>query len=148
MQSSNYKKLGFMLPVNALIMFVLTYALIDTSDHFYPNLNRAYMAVLMVAPMGLVMLVFMKGMYTNRRLNSIIAGLFAGLFVMIFAVARSQTFIGNEQFLRSMIPHHSSAILMCERSELTDPDIVALCKTIVAGQKEEISKMKILLKKY
>jgi uncharacterized protein (DUF305 family) len=30
-----------------------------------------------------------------------------------------------------MIPHHSGAILMCEQSNLTDPEIISLCDEIV-----------------
>lgn len=32
-------------------MFILTYALIDAPDHFYFNVNRFYMALLMAAPL-------------------------------------------------------------------------------------------------
>jgi len=44
-----------------------------------------------------------------------------------------------------MIPHHSGAILMCEQSSLADPEIVALCREIVAAQKAEIAKMRAIL---
>ena len=37
-----------------------------------------------------------------------------------------------------MIPHHSGAILMCEQSRLTDPEVQSLCRQIVAGQQTEI----------
>jgi uncharacterized protein (DUF305 family) len=61
---------------------------------------------------------------------------------------RTQTPVGNVQFLRSMIPHHSSAIVMCERSSITDPKIVALCGQIVKAQKEEIAQMQKILSRY
>jgi uncharacterized protein (DUF305 family) len=47
-----------------------------------------------------------------------------------------------------MIPHHSGAILMCERARLTDPDIVSLCRQIIQSQKEEIAAMETLLQRY
>ena len=47
-----------------------------------------------------------------------------------------------------MIPHHSGAILMCEQENLTDPEIVQLCSTIVRTQREEISRMKELLARH
>jgi uncharacterized protein (DUF305 family) len=53
--------------------------------------------------------------------------------------------VGNDQFLRSMIPHHSSAILMCQQSQLTDPEIIQLCQEIIASQKEEITQMQAIL---
>lgn len=47
-----------------------------------------------------------------------------------------------------MIPHHSSAILMCQESELSDPEIVMLCEEIVKSQEEEIAQMKAILARY
>ncbi len=58
---------------------------------------------------------------------------------------RTQVGIGNAEFLRAMIPHHSGAILMCEQATLTDPDIKALCGEIVASQRQEIAQMEALL---
>lgn len=146
--NSNYKKLAVMLPINAVLMFLLTYSLIDRTDHFYPNINRAYMAIIMVAPMALVMMFFMRSMYQNAKLNYALYGLFVVLFVLTFFLARTQKPVGNEQFLRSMIPHHSSAILMCDNPRITDPEIVELCKGIVAAQEREISQMQEILKRY
>lgn len=65
--SSNYRKLGVAVGINTVVMFLLTYALIDTLDHFVPNINRVYMAVMMSAPMVVVMLSVMRSMYPNRR---------------------------------------------------------------------------------
>jgi uncharacterized protein (DUF305 family) len=58
---------------------------------------------------------------------------------------RTQAAVGDRQFLRSMIPHHSGAILMCEQASLTDPEITALCRDIVESQRAEIAKMQALL---
>ncbi len=58
---------------------------------------------------------------------------------------RRQSAVGDAQFLRSMIPHHSGAILMCEQASLTDQEIVALCRDIVAAQKAEIATMQAML---
>ena len=56
--------------------------------------------------------------------------------------------VGNEQFLRSMIPHHSGAILMCEQASLTDPEIIALCAQIIPSQSQEIQQMQEILERY
>jgi uncharacterized protein (DUF305 family) len=34
--------------------------------------------------------------------------------------------VGDKQFLRSMIPHHAGAILMCEKASIKDAEIRAL----------------------
>jgi uncharacterized protein (DUF305 family) len=143
--ASHYKKFALTLSINAVLMFFITYAMIDTVDHFYPNINRAYMSLMMVAPMAMVMLFVMRGMYQNAKLNAMLYAVFAGLFFVSFALARTQTPVGNEQFLRSMIPHHSSAILMCQQSAITDREIVELCGEIVKTQEEEIAQMKAIL---
>ncbi|MDP1923865.1 MAG: DUF305 domain-containing protein [Thiobacillus sp.] len=142
---SHYKKFALTLSINAVLMFFITYAMIDTVDHFYPNINRAYMSLMMVAPMAMVMLFVMRGMYQNAKLNAMLYAVFAGLFIVSLALARTQTLVGNEQFLRSMIPHHSSAILMCQQSAITDREIIELCGEIVQAQKEEIAQMKAIL---
>ena len=58
---------------------------------------------------------------------------------------RTQAAIGDKEFLRSMIPHHSGAILMCEQAAITDPEVVGLCKQIVESQRKEIAQMKAML---
>lgn len=53
--------------------------------------------------------------------------------------------IGDRQFLRSMIPHHASAILMCEQAGISDARIKQLCAApqgIIASQQAEIQQMK------
>jgi uncharacterized protein (DUF305 family) len=56
--------------------------------------------------------------------------------------------IGNKDFLRSMIPHHSGAILMCNEASITDPEIVALCRAIVQSQEQESAQMEAILVRY
>lgn len=52
-----------MLAINAAVMFLLTHALIDRLGHFFPHLNRMYMA--MATPMALLMLFVRRSMYRN-----------------------------------------------------------------------------------
>ncbi|WP_199562347.1 hypothetical protein [Micromonospora deserti] len=76
--------------------------------------------------MGLIMLIVMHGMFPDRRMNLALYVAFAALFVGAFAAGRTDAFVGNEAFLKSMIPHHSRAILVCQESHITDPEIVRL----------------------
>ena len=146
--ASSYLKLAIAVSVNGVIMFVLTYALIDTTDHFYPNINRAFMAFTMVAPMVIVMLIVMRSMYTSPVANIALVAVFVIGFAVVFAAMRTQTLVGDVQFLRSMIPHHSSAIVMCERAAIRDTDIIDLCGRIVKAQKEEIAQMQTILERH
>lgn len=54
---------------------------------------------------------------------------------------RQQTAVSDRQFLRSMIPHHAGAILMCTKASLRDAEIKSLCENIVSGQQSEIDQM-------
>jgi uncharacterized protein (DUF305 family) len=87
-------------------------------------------------------------MYPNGTINAVLIAYFAALFAICFTLARTQTPVGNVQFLHSMIPHHSSAILMCELATITDDKIADLCGRIVKAQEEEIAEMKSILASY
>ncbi len=140
-----YLRLTLLTAFNIIAMFLLTYALIASFDHFYPNINRAYMAIIMAAPMVAGMMVVMGRMYPNARLNTAIGLGACFVFVLVFSAARLQAFVGNDQFLRSMISHHSSAVVMCEESSITDPEIIDLCESIVDTQLREIRQMQDIL---
>lgn len=68
------------------------------------------MTLMMVAPMAVVMLVGMRSMFPSARLNLVIGVGAAAVFIASFIAMRTQAGVGDEQFLRSMIPHHSCAI--------------------------------------
>lgn len=105
------------------------------------------MAALMVAPMGLIMLAFMRGMYKNKKLNLTIFFSSIALFSGVLFMERSQTLVQDKEFMRSMIPHHSSAILVSENADLKDPEVKELAEQIIRSQKEEIAQMKEILER-
>jgi uncharacterized protein (DUF305 family) len=72
----------------------------------------------------------------------------AGLMTaaVFFPFIRRQTAIGDRQFMRSMIPHHAAAILMCQPAPIGDVDIKRLCQGIVSSQQAEIDQMKVMLR--
>jgi uncharacterized protein (DUF305 family) len=144
----SYKLLGFEMAIDFVIMYFVMYTMIATVDHLYLNLNNLWMTLMMVAPMTFVMLLSMRTMFQSPRLNAVIVLGAVLVFVASFAAMRNQTAIGNAQFLRSMIPHHSGAILMCEQASITDPEIVKLCRDIVESQKKEIIQMQAILARY
>lgn len=144
----SYLKLGIALAISLVLMFVLTMSMVRTIDHFYFNLSNFYMALIMVAPMGVVMLVVMWGMFKDKRLNYLLLAGFTALFVAAFWMGRSETFVDDNAFLRSMIPHHSRAILVCQESDLSDPEVIDLCEQIIESQQEEITQMEAILERY
>ena len=147
MTRAHYRTFALNLIISAVIMYFVMFTMIYGLSEFYNNLNMAYMAIMMAAPMGMLMLVMMGSMYNDRRLNLVLLGGFALLFALAFWGMRAQGLVGDRQFLRAMIPHHSGAVLMCERASLKDPEIKQLCSQIIVSQKEEIAKMKAILER-
>lgn len=145
MHGMSLGKLLLMGAIHLPIMYLVMFTMIDGLGHFRNNLNMAYMAVMMTAPMLLIEAVLMGKMYHNKRGLAAIAASSVIAFMLFFAFMRQQTAIGDAQFLRSMIPHHSGAILMCGKADLEDPEIKALCEAIVSAQREEIRQMEQIL---
>jgi len=143
----SYGRLAVMAVLSFIAMYILMYAMVDTVFDAYPNLNQAYMAAVMAAPMVMIELLLMRPMYPNRIANAVIGVVCAVALVGFLYAIRSQTGIGNMQFLKSMIPHHSGAVLMCERARLTDDEIKRLCASIIEGQRTEITQMNALIKR-
>jgi uncharacterized protein (DUF305 family) len=56
----------------------------------------------------------------------------------------TQTTIDDVAFLRSMIPHHSGAILMCREANLRDAEVKRLRRN-PKPQRREIEQMKVIL---
>ena len=106
------------------------------------------MAGLMTAPMVVIELALMGAMYPSKKLNALLMAIGAAVGIVFFILIRQQAAISDTQFLRSMIPHHAGAILMCEQTSLQNPEIKGLCNSIVSGQQAEIDQMKALLSKH
>lgn len=146
-KSGHYGRLGLMVLLSFVTMYVLMYAMVDRFDHVFMNINKAYMAALMTAPMVAIELALMGSMYPSKKLNAaLIVASVAGV-VIFWLLIRAQGAVAEGQFLRSMIPHHSSAILMCREASLSDPGVEDLCRRIIANQEAEIAEMKEKLAK-
>jgi uncharacterized protein (DUF305 family) len=134
-----------MIVLHFIAMYIFMYAMVNVFENVFNSLNQVYMAALMTASMMLIELPLMSSMYKSKKLNMII--LAAGAIVLIgswFGI-RQQAAIGDRQFLRSMIPHHAGAILMCQEASIQDQEIRTLCNNIISGQQAEIDQMKTIL---
>jgi hypothetical protein len=143
--SDSYRRFGIELAIEFVIMYLVMYTMIATISDFYLNLNNVYMTLMMVAPMAIVMVLAMRSMFPSRRANGVIGIAAALLFIGSFVGMRIQAGVSDTQFIQSMIPHHSGAILMCREAQLTDPEIVTLCGEIIESQQREIDQMKAIL---
>ena len=145
MEGHHYRLLAVMVVLHFAAMYGLMYSMANSTADVYHNINQVYMAGLMTTSMVAIEVALMRSMYTNRRLNLMLIG--GSLLVLggCFTFIRKQTAVGDRQFLRSMIPHHSAAILMCQQATLRDPEIERLCSGIVSSQQAEIDQMRELL---
>ena len=134
-----------MIATSTLVMYALMYLNVYRWDHVFLSETRAYMALLMGTAMAVIMLSFMLSMHPDRRVN---IGIYAGsalLFVLALWLVRSQRTVEDVSWMRSMIPHHSIAILTSERADISNPRVRALADQIIESQRREIEEMKALI---
>ena len=145
MMENHYPKLWIMASLSFVSMYILMYSMVNRLGNVFNNVNQFYMAGLMTAPMIPIEIFLMRSMYQDQKRNLLIVGasILAGL--IFFLLIRQQGAVTDKQFLRSMIPHHAGAILMCEQASIQDSGIQQLCRTIISSQQQEIDQMKAKL---
>ena len=142
---THYRRLLLMVVLSFISMYALMYGMVNTFANVYMNVNQFYMAGLMAAPMGIIELALMRAMYRDKRLNLIVAVGSLVALAVFWVLLRQQAAVSDKQFLRSMIPHHAGAILMCQEASIQDTEIKELCRAIVSSQQSEIEQMKAKL---
>lgn len=150
MAGKHYTMLAVNLAISLLIMYLAMFAMIWSFGEFFNNSNMFYMALIMWAPMGILMLLMMPMMYPNKKLNVALLASFALVLILSFWAVRDQALVGDKQFVRAMIPHHSGALTMCNRASIRDQEIRELCfkpNGIIESQKREIAQMEAILER-
>jgi len=140
-----YLRFGAMIATSTLVMYLLTYTNVFSVDHIRYSEERVYMALLMGSAMAIVMLAYMWSMYAQRRANvAIVIGalVLGGVF---FLLSQSQILIGDVNYMRGMVPHHSIAILTSERAGIDDVRVRELADGIIEAQRREIREMDWLI---
>lgn len=141
MQKSTYLKLGLMTLISFIAMYFLMYQMINLSGDFNFSINQIWMAGSMATAMIAIELIVMAEMYKTALIRNIFIGIGIIATIMLVLFTRYQVAIDDKDFLRSMIPHHSGAILMCSNPKLSDPEIKKLCGEIIESQLREIDEM-------
>ena len=142
---NKYAKFLLMITFSTVVMCFMMYLNVFSIDHVYFSQTRLFMALMMGAAMAIIMLVFMRKMYQNKKTNWIILITSALIFCGSLFMVRSQTAVGDVQWMKAMIPHHSIAVLTSNRAKLSDPEVKKLAKKIIDAQEEEIAQMKELI---
>ena len=141
----NWTKLVIMAVVSFVVMYALMYVMTDSYGNVYSSLNQFYMAAMMTGAMVLIEMVVMGSMY-EKKVKVVASGLGVVSLVLFFLFIRGQVGVSDREFLKSMITHHGSALLMCENAKLKDVEVQDLCKSIISVQQEQIYCMKMKLK--
>src|SRR5688500_11277720 len=108
-QGHHYRKLLLMTILSFGAMYLLMYAMVDAWKNVIPNVNQLYMAGLMTGIMIVIELLIMGKMYPNRKLNLALLSIAILATAGFYTGIRQQSFVDDEQFLKSMIPHHAAA---------------------------------------
>lgn len=140
-----YGRFAAMIATSTIVMFGLMYLNTYAVSHVAFSQTRLWMAIVMGATMGVVMLGFMWSMYPNRAVNLAIVAGCALAFAAALWLVRSQQTVDDLSYMKAMIPHHSIAIMTSERAHIKDPDVRRLADGIIDAQVREISEMKRLI---
>jgi ribonuclease PH len=145
-EAKMYGRFAAMIMTSTVVMFLLTYTNVYIAEHIRFSQERLYMAVLMGASMALVMLGFMWGvMYRSVRLNLLVVVIAIALGTTALWMSRSQVLVGDQAYMKAMIPHHSIAILTSERASIEDRRVQDLADEIITAQRREIAEMDWLI---
>ncbi|ANH81179.1 DUF305 domain-containing protein [Niabella ginsenosidivorans] len=147
MKHMSYRKFGIMMIISFFVMYLAMFVNMDQAEHYHTSLTRIYMALIMVAPMAIIMIGMMGSMYPNRRTNRAIIVTAIVVFIAALTALRSQTPISDVQYMRAMIPHHSSAIMTSKHANIKDPEVKQLSEQIIQSQEREIHQMEQMLQR-
>ena len=140
-----YGRFLAMIATSTAVMFGLMYLNTYAWEHVLFSETRFWMAFVMGACMAVVMLGFMMGMYRDRKKNLAILAGSALVFAGALWLVRSQRTIGDVDYMKAMIPHHSIAVMTSERAHVRDPRTRQLAREIIEAQRREIAEMKYLI---
>ncbi|MDE2406093.1 MAG: DUF305 domain-containing protein [Sphingomonadales bacterium] len=139
-----WPRFAAMIAVSTAVMFPLMYQLVYAPDHATFSLTRLVSALVMGCVMAAIMLGFMWNMYRGQAAKLAVLALAIVGGIALLAINRRQALVGDLDFLRGMIPHHSIAINNAERATIRDPRVRRLADGIITAQVREIGEMKIL----
>ncbi|OCX54018.1 DUF305 domain-containing protein [Mucilaginibacter sp. PPCGB 2223] len=145
MKNGNYIRLIFILGISFLLMYLIMFLNVDQADHIYINMTRLYMTLIMISAMAILMVVMMPMMYQNKKVNTGIITCSTLVAVLAFVCVHKQVGIGDIQYMKGMIPHHSIAIMTSQNAHIKDARVRKLADGIIKTQQKEISEMKALI---
>lgn len=142
-----YRKFFLMMLCSFIVMYLIMFLNMNAPADYFTSITRVYMALLMVAPMSIIMIMMMGKMYPDKKINRLIVKVSLLVFVTSFIALRYQLAVNDSQYLKAMIPHHSSAIMTSVHADLKDPEVRRLADSIIRSQQQEIDQMNAILQR-
>lgn len=140
-----YLRFAAMILTGMVVMYWVMFVGVWEPEHVRFSQSRVFMAVTMGGAMGLVMLAWMLNMYRNAKANVAVVAVSVLLLAGGTYLDRSQVTVGDDAYMRAMIPHHSLAITRSERAGLQDVRVCELAVEISEAQRREIAEMDWLI---
>jgi len=120
--------------------------LVNTFENIENSLTKLYIALYMALWMvGLEILMYY---FYNGGAYIILLLLTTFIFIIVvYYLARSQIGIDDDQYMKAMIQHHSTAILTSNEilKKSRNPAVISLAEQIIISQEAEINLMNSLL---
>ncbi|MGV3569909.1 MAG: DUF305 domain-containing protein [Ramlibacter sp.] len=145
MKMGSYGRFAAMVAASTAVGWAAMYLNVYELGHVLFSWMRLFMALIMGGVMTAVMMLFMWQMYPSRKANFVVLGIAAALFLLGLGLARTQATVGDVDWMKAMIPHHSIALLTSERARIEDPRVRKLADGIIETQRREIAEMKTLI---
>jgi hypothetical protein len=152
----NYKHqfIMFVVMVLAGMLFNPMSMLAYKFDHLYNSKTLFYGGLLMASNMIWAHEIVHKLSMNHFNIYLFLFGILLSIFIVFF-ILRKQLFITEKDWLKRMIPHHSTALTTTnqllknrEKDLKSNPQLFRLAKDIIYNQEREIVLMKLMLEKY
>lgn len=145
MERKMYLRFAAMIVTGMFVMYWTMFVGSYEFSHIRFSQSRVYMALVMGGAMTLVMLGWMLNMYKNTKVNIGIVAVGLLLLGLGTTLDRTQATVGDVEFMKAMIPHHSLAITRSERFNVDDVRVCDLAVAISEAQRREIDEMDWLI---
>ena len=145
MNNLKYQSIMFIIMVFVGISFNAMNMLVFRFDDLYLSLTLFYGGLIMASNMmwahEIIHFIY------HGRINIIIFSIGIILTILSTFIIRSQIFVDDNQWLRRMISHHSTALTTSHKikNKTQNPKLKQLAEDIIDTQEKEISQMKQLL---
>ena len=145
MNNLKYQSIMFVIMVFVGISFNAMNMLVFRFDDLYLSLTLFYGGLIMASNMiwahEIIHFIY------HGKMNKIIFSIGIILTILTTFIIRSQVFVDDNQWLRRMISHHSTALTTSHKikNKTQNPKLKQLAEDIIDTQEKEISQMKQLL---